>query len=379
MTIKKNILISCGDVSGDIHASALARELRLQEPNIYITALGGGNIEDKVDMFLADTVKSEGFGFNGLLKKYFHFRKILFSKIKPLFDDKKIDLVVLVDFYGFNIHVAKLAKKYNLPVVYYVSPQVWASRKYRIKNIKKYVDEVICIFPFEQKLYADHGVSAKYFGHPLVDIINAYPRADIYSELDIPEDSKLIGIMPGSRKKEITMILPAMLAAIEKLNVTDNIRFILFLADPSFQNIINNILNSSTMKDEIKIVYGSRYDIRERLLFCLTTSGTSTLENAILNIPMIIMYRLPFLSYEIAKRIVKIKFIGMPNILANREIVPEYIQSLDENRISELLQSWLDDENKLIKIKQCLRDLGLEKQGNNVLKNVADECLKKTL
>ena len=380
--MSKHIFISSGDFSGDVHASFLIKTIKQMSlnkdgfENIRITGIGGEKMRLSSDVYLADTLSIEGFGLNGLFKKYLFFKNLLNNKIKTYFELNRPDLIVLVDFYGFNIHIAKYAKKLSIPVVYYISPQVFASREYRIKNIKKYIDRVICIFPFEKKIYEKYNVEIDYFGNPLVDIIEQKLKTKENNLLiQKYKGMKLIGLMPGSRKSELNSLLAPMLNIIKKSKAFKSAKILVFAADSLAKLSIQQICESSEINEYIDIIYGDSYALRAKLNFCLTSSGTITVENAILGIPMIIMYKLPWLTFKIAKAIVKIKYIGMPNLLAEKEILPEYVQKIDEKKISANVSEWINNAEKLDTVKESLKQVTDMIGKPGVVKKAAQTCL----
>lgn len=348
----KTIFISCGDASGDVHAAHLARALFSTLHDVTIVGFGGKQLASQGVTLLQNTVAAEGFGFNGIVQKYLFFRHAL-TQACTFFDTEKLAVVVLIDFYGFNIHVAKEAKRRGIPVVYYISPQVWASRTWRINKLKKYVDHMLCIFPFEEALYRREGVPVQYVGHPLLDVIDIAHNNDVYRELQVEQGTKLVGILPGSRRSEVARLLPIMLDVCARIN-DPHVMFVLFAAPSVDRAIIEQFVQSSSIASRVRIVEGARYDIRSALTCCLVSSGTATIENTICGVPMIILYKMPMLSYCIARLIVHVKNIGMPNILAGKTIVPEYVQTIDCDAVSATLQSWLYDEKKRNDVQTAL-------------------------
>jgi lipid-A-disaccharide synthase len=366
----KKIFICAGDVSGDLHAAYLVNKLLQNDPALEISMIGGKQLEQTKATFLYNIVDTESFGFTNLLQKYFYFKKIFHNIVCPILD-KKPDLIILVDFYGFNIHIAKEAKKRNIKVIYYICPQIWASRFYRIKNIKKYIDEVIPIFPFEVDIYKKHGIKVYFTGNPLVDIIKTNEQEiDIYQQFNLSRDQKLIGVMPGSRKEEVKRILPMMLDCIKPV-LSDKLKFFIFLASPEHKNLALKILNDYRMISYFKVIEGSGYSIRKHLCFCLTCSGTAVTENLILNVPMMVFYRMSHFTFLLAGLIVKIRTIGMPNILSGRKIVPEYIQYINTKKVAREIQSWIDSDAKIKQLKQDLSDVAKMLGQAGVLDRVA--------
>lgn len=292
-------------------------------------------------------------------------------------------MVILIDFYGFNIYLAEVAKKLGIKVVYYICPQIWASRKNRIKKIKKFVDIIIPILPFEKEIYELEKIETHYFGNPLIDIINESiekeKKFDDFDNIDFNDNKKFIGLMPGSRVTEVKNILPIFLESITRLlnlsrldldlkNILKNYEFVLILSENiydqiykkndkfenKFDNSINKILHIKIF-EKLKIIKGPAYNLRKKMSFILTSSGTSSLENCILKTPMMIFYKLDFLSYNIAKLIIKVKFIGLPNILANKSIMPEYIQNFSFTSIANEMKIWIKKENFLEQKKEELK------------------------
>ncbi len=379
--MEKHIFISTGDFSGDLHATCLIKTIRQinriekRFDKIRITTLGGSKIASMSDVFLADTLTIEGFGLSGLLGKYVFFKNLLNFKIRAYFELNKPDLIILVDFYGFNIHIAKLAKQLSIPVIYYIGPQVYASREYRVKKIKKYVDKVICIFPFEKKIYERYSVAVDYFGNPLADIIEHKFQSQKSEQLIKKyKGMELIGLMPGSRRSEVNSLLYPMLNIIKISKAHESARILVFAAGSIDKLVIQKICRSSGINDHVDIILDDTYALRAQLKFCLTASGTITLENAILGIPMIIMYRLPWLTFKIASSIVKIDFIGMPNLLAQREIMPEYVQKINEDRIAQKVIEWQDNPDRLNMVRGSLKEVANMVAKPGVIRKAAQVC-----
>lgn len=384
---KNEIFISAGDFSGDMHAAFLVKNFRKYcDDSVVFSGIGGTFLEKENINFLSNIVNQQGFGFGfGIIKKYFYFKNILFNLIEPYLKKniENIKMVILIDFYGFNIYLAEVAKKLGIKVVYYICPQIWASRKNRIKKIKKFVDIIIPILPFEKEIYELEKIETHYFGNPLIDIINESiekeKKFDDFDNIDFNDNKKFIGLMPGSRVTEVKNILPIFLESITRLlnlsrldldlkNILKNYEFVLILSENiydqiykkndkfenKFDNSINKILHIKIF-EKLKIIKGPAYNLRKKMSFILTSSGTSSLENCILKTPMMIFYKLDFLSYNIAKLIIKVKFIGLPNILANKSIMPEYIQNFSFTSIANEMKIWIKKENFLEQKKEELK------------------------
>ncbi|MCP4482005.1 MAG: hypothetical protein GY817_04240 [bacterium] len=357
-----NIFISAGDYSGDMHAGYLVQELKKYNPKIKVAAIGGIFLEtNKSINFLVNIVKKQAFVYEDLFKQYFFFKNLLNKQIIPYLEDNSVKLVILVDFYGFNIHLAKRAKKLGIKVIHYISPQVWASRKNRLFKIKRFTDLVIPILPFEAKIYEEIGVQTFYAGNPLIDIVDKSLGDDFNLEKDCA-----IALMPGSRMKEIKNILPIFLEILERDDIET------FLIVPKTVDL--SFVKKMIIGRKIKIIEGPAYALRSKVRFILTSSGTATLENALLKTPMLIFYKLDRFSYFIAKLIAKIKYIGMPNILAGKEIMPEYIQNIDYTKAKQTFNFWLNDDNIIAEKQNELKKIikGLKSREGSVLKNIAE-------
>ena len=321
--MKQIILISAGDHSGDVHGAALAAALRKRNPKIRIAALGGKHLHAAADVFLENLTREDAFGFSAVFNNYRRLKEIFNTRVKKLFaSEKKPDVVVLIDYYGFNIHIAKLAHKYKVPVYYYISPQVWASRPERINQLRKYVKEMLVILPFEEPLYTTKKVPARFVGHPLLDVVPPQPLRSVHN----PFRNPIIGLFPGSRMQVVKNPLPLLEKAAHLIerDVPDA-RFKLFLPEAA---------REAGVKSSFETVYGGNYKDRLELSTAISVSGTVSLENTLLGIPMVVFYKLSWFNYIVARMLVTVPYITMANILLNKEVVPELIQ--DEARPEKL-------------------------------------------
>ena len=232
---------------------------------------------------------------------------------------------MLIDYPGFNFKVGKLAKKYNIPVVYYIAPQLWAWWPGRIKEIKKFAAKVLVIFQFEEDIYRQEQIPVSWVGHPLVEHIPAENNLDIYRQYGLDKNKKLIGLMPGSRRQEVEHLLPAMLATAKQLlSERTYLEFICLRSATIGLESIQGFVRAAGL--DIKVIADPDYQVRRKLTLALVASGTATLEMAYLGIPMLILYRVSPVSYWLAKRLVKIPYIGLANIVSGQKVVPEFIQ-----------------------------------------------------
>ena len=354
---EKNIsfFISAGDVSGDIHAANLITAIKKENNSAKVFCIGGNRLKNVCDVFLEDIVNLNAFGFFPI--KQILFLKKLLKKIENILIEKKITKVILTDYYGFNIHIAKVAKNLKIPVYYFVSPQIWASRKGRIKQIAKYVKTVFPIFPFEKDIYLNAGVNAVFEGNPLIDVI-----PDVDKEKNIGKEIN-IGLFVGSRQSVIKRHLPVILETAKILKNKINARFKLFVTD--LENWKTGRLEDWKNR-EIEIVSGNNWQERKNIDIAINPSGTVSLENALMGIPMVVMYKLAWANYLLARLIVKVKYITIVNILANKSIVPEYIQhkATPENLANAVLkylkpEIYKKNRDELLQFKDILGKKGV--------------------
>ena len=341
---KQNRIFFCaGDVSGDIHASNLMKELKNLSPNLRFDSVGGQRMKALSDTFLYDMVAKGASGFVEPIKKIFTLLDLL-NIIGRYFDKYKPSCVVLTDFFGFNSRVMKAAYARKIPVYYYVCPQVWASRQYRAKKIVKMAKKMFVIFPFEKKIYTSLGGDAMFLGNPLLDTIPE-PLRKTFKE-DHNAEFK-IGMMPGSRKGEIQKHTKLFWQAFKEIKKTlPNAKAYLFaVPEVSDETLFSHIGGKN---EDFIIVREKDYQIRRTMDFIITCSGTATLENALLNLPMVVVYKTSWVTYCIARAIIKVPYISLVNILRKQQVVKELIQheATPKNIAKETLYV-LDNQKKL--------------------------------
>ncbi len=326
-----------------MHGSNLVRAIISQAPGTQITGIGGKKMKDAGVEII---VPASDMAVVGLIEIFTRLHTIIQAhrKLKNLLKHNRPDLLILIDYPGFNLNLARIAKRYGVPVLYYISPQVWAWRRGRIKKIARRVDRMVVILPFEKAYYKNSGVDVNYVGHPLLDAIpQDIDRKMVIKNLGLKNDHPIIGLLPGSRTEEIQTLLPLMIQGIQLLSVHyPNIQCVLPLAS----TIPVNRVESEIQKSSITINV-SREDIYSTLSVCdlaLVASGTATLETAMMEVPMVIVYRVSSLSFLIGKRIVKVPYIGLANLIAGERIVPELLQDeVTPSRIAEEARKILGD------------------------------------
>lgn len=346
-------MIICGEPSGDLNAGTLAKAIKEVSPRIKISGVGATLLRQNAQEIYCDIKELAVIGLFDVLKKlprFFALKNLILEKIAT----EKPDAIILVDFSGFNLRLAKAIHK-NIPTIYYVSPQVWASRSGRIETIKKHIHKMIVLFKFEQEFYKKHGVDAEFTGHPLLDIVAADTnKKEFLLKAGLAEGKTTIALLPGSRKAEIENILPVMLlSCLLMKNKIVNAQFVIAKSPQIEMSIYQRLVKGINFN--LKIVEGQTYNCVNAADFCLVASGTATIETAILEKPFIIVYKLSLLNYLLYRPQVKLPYIGMVNIVAGKKIIPEFIQfQATPKKISEEALKILVDSNRLQEMKKDL-------------------------
>ena len=316
------ILLVAGEASGDLHGADLVSALKVQQPQIEVFGVGGPALRGVGMQILVDTATIAGMGLFEAADK---IRAILrtYRELTSLLRTDPPDLLVLIDFPEFNLRLAKIAKRVGVRVFYYISPQVWAWRRRRVHTIAKRVDLLAAVFPFEPDFYAAHGCSVEFVGHPLVDRVRpTRSRNDTLQRYQLDPNRKTIVLLPGSRTQEVRYLLPPLLQATTVLG--DTYQFVLAVASTLDQQTL--LAEVETHSSSIQIVQGDTYNLLHAADLAIVASGTATLETALLERPMVIVYRMAPLTYALARLFVRVPYIGMPNLIAGRCVVPELIQ-----------------------------------------------------
>lgn len=321
---QKHIFIICGEPSGDLNAAALAEKIRARSPEIRISGVGG-TLSRQAGVSLFSDIKDFGaIGLFDVLKKlprFFALKDLILQKIQ----EEKPDALILVDFSGFNLRLARAVNK-SLPVIYYISPQVWASRPGRVKTIQAYIHKMIVLFKFEEEFYRSRGVAADFVGHPLLDIARpTMSKKDFLSGLKFSDAKPTIALLPGSRQQELQHILPVMLESARLIRAKlPDAQFIVAKPLQLGWELYDRAIKDTGL--EIKVAEGKTYDCLNVADFCLVASGTATLETAIMQKPFFVVYKMNLLNYLLYLPQVRVPCIGMVNIVAGKKIIPEFIQ-----------------------------------------------------
>ncbi len=321
----KKILVVAGEVSGDLHGAHLMEAIQRLDPGVRFFGVGGKGME-KGGMELL--YRSESLSVVGITEVVFKLRLIVkaLRKLKGSLVRERPDLVILIDFPDFNLRLAKTARQQGIPVLYYISPQVWAWRSGRVKQIAERVKKMIVFFPFEVPIYEAAGVDVEWVGHPLLDIVKpSLSREEAFGRFGLDPNRPIIGLLPGSRTHEIERLLPTLLAAAQLLQrEIPTLQFIIPLAPGIPETMLSPWIEKAFVP--VTLVGGWTYDVMNLSEILITASGTATLEGAILKKPMVIVYKVSFLSYWIGRVLVHVDHIGLVNLVARREIVPELLQ-----------------------------------------------------
>lgn len=363
MAQSKKVLIICGEPSGDLHASNLVKDIRSLDSSISFFGIGG-NLCKKAGVDIVFDISDLALvGFVEVLKNIFTVGKAYSAAIRAV-DAKKPDLAVLVDYPGFNLRIARALSRRSIPVVYYISPQVWAWGRNRINIIKKCVRKILVLFKFEEELYKTYNVDVEFVGHPLIDTVRASAtKEETLKKYGVKPGVKLIALLPGSRKVEIARLLPAMLGAAGMIDKKIGpCQFVVSkhssIARELYDSLIDVKPGANRDPVDINLIEGDVYNLLSAADFAVVASGTATLETAIMGLPHIIIYTANPVTAYIARALIKIDYLGMANIIAGGEIVPELWQEeVTPENIAKLAIDILSDEDKLSEIRSDLADV----------------------
>ena len=352
---RKCVMIIAGEASGDSHGAKLVRAMNSNSKDLFFCGIGGPAMQAAGVRILVDAARLAVVGITEVLAKA-SFLIDGIRRAKNTINGLRPDLLVLIDFPDFNLHVAASAKKLGIPVLYYICPQVWAWRPGRVEKIKKRVDHLAVILPFEAAYFQRHQIPVTFVGHPLLD----RDKPLIVGEASTAADgSKTIGLLPGSRDKEIIRLLPVMLRAADNLAKRDGrIRFLVSVAPSTDPSLVRQLVDRHAGNAQVEIVEGGVGRILSESLLVVAASGTVTLEAALSGIPTVIVYKVSPLTYILGKMLVRVKFIGLVNLIADREIVPELIQrQVSAVNVADTAWRLLSDEAHRQHVRQELLEM----------------------
>lgn len=325
VTRAPTVFISCGEASGDLYASELVRELKRRTPSLLAFGLAGDRSRAAGAELIVELDEVSVIGLVEVVSKL-HALSSAMSRLVATVEARKPDVAVLIDFSGFNLRLARALKSLDVPVVYYVSPQLWAWRRGRIRAIRRCVDEMLVILPFEEAFYAREGVRARYVGHPLVDLVDSAGVSEEWArEHGIEPDRPLITILPGSRRREIELHLPVLGEAVRRLRrARPELQFLVSRAPTVPAELVAELLGELAV--DVPILDGDVHAGLAHAVCAVVASGTATVEAALLGTPMVVVYRVGRMSYALGRRFVRVPHFSMVNLIAERALVPELIQ-----------------------------------------------------
>ncbi len=370
--LSHKILLITGEISGDLYGYLLIKAMKELNPVFQFIGIGGPKMRSLgiEILFPAESLALVGIPSFSDLKRYW----FVYKKLKRFLEKKIVDVVILVDFPGFNLKIAKLAKKLGYPVIYFIAPQVWAWNRGRIKTIKKYVDRLYVVLPFEKEFFSSYGISTIYLGHPILDVIKLNLSEDIFYEVyNLDPNKPIISFFPGSREKEIVRHVPMFLKIFKKVKEKE----------PYVQGIM---VKASGLKDsflwdkakeEIKVIENTQYEILKFSTVAVLASGTVTLEAGIMETPAVVTYSLPSWMFFLAKGLVKVPYISLANLILGKEVYPEILKEKNKiESISSKLLELIRDKEKRENIKTELKKIKQILGGPGASWRIAEDMIK---
>ncbi len=358
-------MVIAGEASGDLHGASLIDELLKIDPNLEISGIGGDRMIKSGLKKLHHISEMSFLGFFEIIKHLPFIKKVKSDLINHV-KKENIKTVVLIDYPGFNLSIAKSFKQLGIKNIYYISPQIWAWGKGRIRKIKSLISRMIVFFPFEKEMYTDSQINSDFVGHPLVNKIKNYnflSKDDLFKKYNLDVQKDLLVILPGSRKQEISEFFDDLIQGAEKISNEFNFQIVVACAD----NIDENYIRKFSSVKNYKVIKNDTYSLLKNSAFAIVKSGTSTLETAIIGAPFIVVYKTNFLTYLIGKALIKIKNIALVNIVAEKTIVKELIQNdVNPANIFYEAKGILSDEKQMNKLKNDLSEIKrkLNTEGN---------------
>ena len=377
----KNVLIIAGEVSGDLHGASLIRELKKLDSSLKIFGIGGDKMQAEGMELIYHIDKMAFLGFVEVIK-HLPFIKRVQRNIIDEVKKRKVREVVLIDYPGFNLNLAKKLKQldFKLKLIYYITQQVWAWGNGRVNKIKELFNKVLVVFPFEEKFFKSKNVNAEFVGHPLIQEINSYKfltRDQLNKKFDLDSAKEILLILPGSRRQEVESIFPEAIKAANKLSHEFNMQIVVACSS----SIDEKVFYGLTEQKNFKVVKDYTYDLLKHSKFGIVKSGTSTLEAGLMELPMVIIYKTSLLTYKIGKSLVKIKNIGMANIVLDEQVVPELIQNeANAENIYDTAKNILSNNAllnqtklKLRRIKEVLGDKNAPQNAAKIIYSLLNE------
>jgi len=378
------ILIVSGEASGDLHGSGVVTAIKQREPSIEIFGVGGDLMQKAGCKLIYHIEQLSVMGFTEILRHLPLIRRVL-RNLDNFLNSQRPDMVILIDYPDFNLRLARKIRKYDIPILYYISPQVWAWRARRIQTIVKLVDCIAVVFPFEVELYKKAGGKVFFVGHPILEVLKSQKTKSVFcDQAGLDPNRLIVGILPGSRIMEIKKMLPEMLDTLMEVKKgISEVQGIVGLAPTISYSDVAEYLKG---KDDIPVVAYDTYEIMKHSDVLLVTSGTATLESAFFGTPLLVLYRMSRLSWFIAQRLVKIPYIGLVNVVAGTRIAPEFLQdevkpSVIAPVVTELLMEPKKRSSmtkKLLQVKYKLGTPGASSRVAELALNILTSRVSKT-
>jgi len=376
------LLIIAGERSGDTYGAALVSELKAASPECVVYGIGGEKMRAAGMEIIHDITEMAVVGFVEVIRNFSHFRNIFVEMVK-LARDRRPDAVILIDYPGFNLRYARRLKKLGLRVIYYISPQLWAWGQKRVGQIKRDIAKMLVIFPFEEEFYRRHGVEVTFVGHPMIDWLKpGMSREQVRSRIGINSETKIIGLLPGSREAEMKRLLPVMLQAADIIKQRfGDVSFVLPPATSALETLAGKLIDCHDGTPQVEIWGGDVYDVMHAADAAMVCSGTATLETGCFGTPMVVLYKINMLTYLIAKRLVNVPNIGMINLMAEKQLVPELIQKdvAPQTIADEILKMLTDNDyrhalsGQLLEVKGKLGPPGASKRAAREIMGIIDD------
>jgi lipid-A-disaccharide synthase len=348
----RRVLMIAGEASGDLHGAGVVRELKRRQPRVEVYGIGGDNMR-REGMDLIFHIAGLAFmGFAEVVKNLSTIRKVE-QKMEALLESRRPDVIVLIDYPGFNLRFARSAKRQNIPVLYYISPQVWAWNMRRVKKMKQCVDSMKVVFPFEVDIYRNEGIDVEFVGHPLVESLRSpCLKEEFFRKFGLDPHKKVLGLFPGSRVQEIENILPVMLDAADQLRKTRDVQVALGVAPNLGMAAVAPYLQSYPW---IAALEHATHDLMRWSDAAIVTSGTATLETGWFGTPMAVVYKTSPVTFFIGRMLVDVPYIGLVNIVAGKKVVPEFIQKdMTPENLVAAIGRYLDDPAYASSVRQEL-------------------------
>ena len=374
ITRRKCVMIIAGEASGDLHGAKLVRAMRSSDKELFFCGIGGPAMRAAGVKILVDAAQLSVVGITEVLAKSSFLLEGI-NRAKNTINGLRPDLLILIDFPDFNLHVAASAKKIGIPVLYYICPQVWAWRPGRVEKIKKRVDHAAVILPFEADYFRQHQIPVTFVGHPLLDTENPPPA---YQPAAAANGGRILGLLPGSRDKEISRLLPVMLKAAARLTKRDDqLKFLISVGPATDAALVRQIAKLHAGDAKVEFVEGEVEKILCKSLLVVATSGTVTLEAALCGTPTVIVYKVSPMTYWLGRMLVRVKFIGLANLIAGRKIVPELVQGkASAGNIANTVWQLLSDDSALMQMHRELSEVRQSLGGPGASKRAAEIALR---